>query len=170
MRCRNLATLSCVNAFRSAIPSRRRDEIGHIGGRGCIAVYPRLARHASKEEFDRYSQDVRKLLQVARADSIGALLIFLHLLKREAERVRALLLSRAKHDPPHSHAAAPHACQLDWEASSPPTRISPELTGAATAATVETTPTNAQHRDLFFCGHPVVTFAPRTNKTLDITY
>ena len=42
----------------------------------------------------------------AGADAVGALLVFLHLLKGQAERVSELLLAHAQHHPAHAHPAA----------------------------------------------------------------
>ena len=46
------------------------------------------------------------LLQPARADAVGALLVFLHLLEGQTERVAELFLAHAQHHPAHAHAAA----------------------------------------------------------------
>ena len=61
---------------------------------------------AFEEECDRDLQDVGDLLQPARADAIGALLVFLHLLKCKPERIAELLLAHAEHHAAHAHAAA----------------------------------------------------------------
>jgi hypothetical protein len=90
-------------------PVARGEEVGHIGWRGCLAGplgLPRLMRRALKEKRHRDLQDVRDVLQSTRADAIGALLVFLHLLEREAKRVAELPLAHAKHHPPHAHPAA----------------------------------------------------------------
>jgi len=46
------------------------------------------------------------VLQSAGADAIGALLVFLELLERQAEGVRDIGLAHIKHETPHSQAAA----------------------------------------------------------------
>ena len=48
----------------------------------------------------------RYLLKLAGTDSIDALLVFLDLLEREAERVGKLGLAKAQHEAAHAHAAA----------------------------------------------------------------
>jgi len=45
----------------------------------------------------------RDLLQPARPDPIRALLVFLHLLKGQAERISELFLAHAEHDTAHAH-------------------------------------------------------------------
>src|SRR5258705_5540697 len=61
---------------------------------------------AFKEKRHWNLKDLRNLLQPARADAVRALLVFLHLLEREIERVPELLLTHAKHHPPHPNAAS----------------------------------------------------------------
>jgi hypothetical protein len=46
------------------------------------------------------------LLQPARSDAVGALLVFLHLLEREAERIAQSPLAHCKHPTAHAHPAA----------------------------------------------------------------
>ena len=46
------------------------------------------------------------MLQAAGADAVGALLVFLHLLERQAEGVAKLLLAHAQHHPAHADACA----------------------------------------------------------------
>ena len=48
---------------------------------------------------------MRDLLQPARANTVCALLVFLHLLERQTERVPQLLLAHRKHHPAHAHPA-----------------------------------------------------------------
>ena len=64
-------------------------------------------RRAVEEERDRDLQDVGNLLQPAGTDPIGALLVFLDLLERQAERIPKLLLAHAEHHSAHSD-PAPH--------------------------------------------------------------
>jgi hypothetical protein len=45
-------------------------------------------------------------LQPARANTIGPLLVFLHLLERKTERIAELPLAHGEHQPPHAHPAA----------------------------------------------------------------
>src|SRR5262245_2908382 len=51
-------------------------------------------------------KDLTNLLQPACPDAVHALLVFLHLLERETERVPQLLLAHCEHQPPHPHPAA----------------------------------------------------------------
>ena len=46
------------------------------------------------------------MLQTARADAVRALLVFLNLLERQAERVRDLALAHVEHEAPHAQASA----------------------------------------------------------------
>src|SRR5258705_3530259 len=63
-------------------------------------------RRAFEEERHRHLQDVRHVLQAARADAVGALLVFLHLLEGDLERLSQLLLAHAEHLAAHPQAAA----------------------------------------------------------------
>ena len=67
---------------------------------------PLRMAHPQKRKRSGNAQQARKLLQPARADAIGAFLIFLNLLKSNAKRVRELFLAHADHQPPHSQAGA----------------------------------------------------------------
>ena len=49
---------------------------------------------------------MRDLLQAARADPVGALFVFLHLLKRQAKSIAEFLLAHSEHHAAHAHAAA----------------------------------------------------------------
>jgi hypothetical protein len=49
---------------------------------------------------------MRDLLQPARSDAVGAFLVFLHLLKGEAQCVAELFLAHRQHHAAHAHAAA----------------------------------------------------------------
>jgi hypothetical protein len=55
------------------------------------------------------------VLQSAGADAIGALLVFLELLERQAEGVRDIALAHIKHETPHSHAAAAVLSRLRYQ-------------------------------------------------------
>src|SRR5580704_17823700 len=71
---------------------RGGEKIGDIGGRRrlthMLVARSRLnMRRALEEECDRHLEDIRNLLQPAGADPVGAFLVFLDLLKRQAERV-----------------------------------------------------------------------------------
>ena len=63
-------------------------------------------RRALEKERYGYLQDVRSVMQAAGADAISPLLVFLHLLEREAERVAELLLTHAEHHPAHTYSTA----------------------------------------------------------------
>src|SRR3984957_18470425 len=93
-------------------PVRGREKIGDIGRGGrltdvVVARSPQLnIRRALEEECDWHLKDDRNLLQPAGTDAVGAFLVFLDLLKRQAERVAELLLAHRQHHPAHAHAAA----------------------------------------------------------------
>src|ERR1044072_1573864 len=57
---------------------------------------------AFEEKRDRNAKDKRDLLKPARADAVGALLVFLHLLECQAEPIGELLLAHAKHHSAHA--------------------------------------------------------------------
>ena len=63
-------------------------------------------RKAFEKEWNWHLEEVRYLLKLAGADPIGAFLVFLHLLERDAERVGKFGLAEAKHEAAHAHAAA----------------------------------------------------------------
>ena len=68
---------------------------------------PCAAGSASGKKYDdRHLQRVGHRLQPAGADAVRALLVFLDLLKRDAELVAELLLAQAEHLPAHAHPAA----------------------------------------------------------------
>jgi hypothetical protein len=67
-------------------PIRGREKVRHVGGRGSFAealdaVSALLRRGAFEEKRHRHLQDLRDLLQSARANAVGALLVLLHLLE-----------------------------------------------------------------------------------------
>ena len=59
-----------------------------------------------EKEWDRYAEDLSGVLQPAGAHPIDALLVFLHLLKSEAECLGQLLLAHTEHHAPHAQTAA----------------------------------------------------------------
>src|SRR5215467_14366149 len=61
---------------------------------------------ALEEKWHRDLQDVRDVLQAARADAVLSALIFLHLLEREPEAVAEFLLTHSEHHPTHPDTAA----------------------------------------------------------------
>src|SRR4051812_25933622 len=63
-------------------------------------------RRALEEERHRNLQDMRDVLQTARTDAVGALLVFLHLLEGDLERLAKLLLAHAEHLATHPQSAA----------------------------------------------------------------
>src|SRR5262245_25076331 len=66
----------------------------------------RYVRCAFEEERHRDLQDMRDVLQAARADAVLSVLIFLHLLPRQPEVVAELLSAHSEHDPAHPDTAA----------------------------------------------------------------
>src|SRR6478736_5879638 len=92
-------------------PIRGRQKVRHVGGRGSFAealdaVGALRRRGAFEEKRHRHLQDLRDLLQSARANAVGALLVLLHLLEGEPEGVAKLLLAHPKHHATHSNPAA----------------------------------------------------------------
>src|SRR5207244_346121 len=63
-------------------------------------------RRAFKEERHRDLYDVRDMLQPARADAVRALLVFLDLLKRQAQCVAEIRLAHCQHHPAHAQTTA----------------------------------------------------------------
>ena len=103
--------------LRARDPHERLDErqpviggekIGDVAGGWRFLQSRRVAGRrwsALEEERHRHLEDEGDLLQPARTDAIGALLVFLDLLKRQAKRIAQLLLTHAQHHAPHAHAA-----------------------------------------------------------------
>jgi hypothetical protein len=70
-----------------------------------------------RKEWHRYVEDVSGLAQPTGAHPINALLVFLHLLKGEAERCGQLLLTQAKHHAPHAQPTADVDVDGIWDFS-----------------------------------------------------
>jgi hypothetical protein len=91
------------------------EEIRHVGRRGCfLHSVSRTVQVGRALEEERYwnLQNVGDLLQPARSDAVSALLVFLHLLEREAERIAQFSLAHCKHHAAHAHPAAD--VLVDW--------------------------------------------------------
>ena len=95
-----------MNASASASPSR-------VVMRFCQWVRRRqpagegvARRRALEEEWDRHLQDMANLLQPARADPVGSLLVFLDLLKGNSESIAEPRLTHVQHHTAHAHATA----------------------------------------------------------------
>src|SRR5438046_7740239 len=71
-------------------------------------------RRTLEEECNGNLQDVRDVLQSTRADAVGALLVLLHLLECQAERVAEVCLAHRKHHPSHAYAAADVPVDRIW--------------------------------------------------------
>ena len=110
IRRRSLASLMPHEGLGQRQAVGGRQEVGDIGRRGrlgqSVRLLARRVRRAVEEERHRHLQDVRDLLQPARADPVRALLVFLHLLEGQAERVAELFLAHAQHHPAHPHPRA----------------------------------------------------------------
>ncbi len=91
----------------SCTPSDVLKEICHKAWRNVTRFYilAACARCAFKEEFDWNTEHRGHLLQAAGTYAIGALLVFLHLLARDAECFAKLLLAHANDHAPHTYAA-----------------------------------------------------------------
>jgi hypothetical protein len=59
-----------------------------------------------EEERYRNLENVGDLLQPARSDAVSTLLVLLHLLEGEAERIAQFPLAHCKHHAAHAHPAA----------------------------------------------------------------
>jgi hypothetical protein len=76
-----------------------REEIVHVRGRGCVGRPLRRLREAGRcrraleEKRNRHLKDLGEVLQAARADAIGPLLILLDLLECHPYRVRYIGLA-----------------------------------------------------------------------------
>src|SRR6266851_10112089 len=75
-------------------------------GRRRLAGEDVTRRRALEEEWDRRLQGMANLLQSARADPVSALLVFLHLLEGDAERIAQPRLTHVQHHTAHTHATA----------------------------------------------------------------
>src|ERR1017187_10286654 len=85
------------------------EKFGHVGDRRRHGFPLRQRRHTRptlEEEGHWHLQDLRDLHKPARAHSIDALLVFLHLLKGQPNRIRKFRLAHSKHEPRHAHSAA----------------------------------------------------------------
>src|SRR6266576_1513992 len=71
-------------------------------------------RRTLEEECNGDLQDLRDVLESTRADAVGAFLVFLYLLKRDAERIAELRLAHAEHHPAHAYAAADVPVDRVW--------------------------------------------------------
>jgi hypothetical protein len=91
------------------------EEIRHVGRRGCfLHSVSRTVQVGRALEEERYwnLQNVGDLLQPTRSDAVSTLLVFLHLLEREAERIAQFSLAHCKHHAAHAHPAAD--VLVDW--------------------------------------------------------
>src|SRR5450830_184063 len=100
---RSLASLICMNASVSARPSVVAKKSAGDGALPSAFCWPGAP---SKKNGTGTGRMLEHLLQPARTDAVGALLVFLHLLKGQAEGVAELFLTHAQHHPPHAHARA----------------------------------------------------------------
>jgi hypothetical protein len=71
---------------------RRGEEIIHVRvGVSNLHSRSRLARRSVQEKWNRHLKDLGNVLQPAGANTVGSLLIFLNLLKRQSEPIRKRL-------------------------------------------------------------------------------
>jgi hypothetical protein len=74
-----------VYAFTNATPSERREKSSQVTRYRIVTFCEfremKLARPPLKEKRHRYMKDVRQLMKTAGANAVGALLVFLNLLK-----------------------------------------------------------------------------------------
>ena len=88
---------------------RSGEEVAHVARRRRRTLpdwRSRWRRRALEEERHRNLQDMRDVLEAARADSICTLFVFLHLLERQAKGMPEFLLAHAEHQPAHAHTSA----------------------------------------------------------------
>src|SRR5262245_60157056 len=89
---------------------RARKEINHVMSRLPFGEPTRISRRRAarilEEERYGHGQDARDMLQAARANAIGALLVFLDLLEGDPEMLAELFLAHAQH---HAAQANPTA-------------------------------------------------------------
>src|SRR5208283_5053349 len=88
----------------------RRGRLAHTVG---TAPRPDGGRAFEKERY-RDLEDLCDLLKATSADAVSALLVFLHLLKCQAEGVAELLLAHPKHHATHTHPAADMLVDRVW--------------------------------------------------------
>lgn len=90
-------------------PFGRGQEIDDVVGAGCFGQAPRggrvLTRSVFEEEGDRDIENGGDILETAGANAVGALFVFLDLLKRDSETFAELLLAHAKHRAAEAYAA-----------------------------------------------------------------
>src|SRR5205814_8661027 len=101
--------------------------VEQVGRRGCLAEALGLSwlmRRTLEEECNGDLQDVRDVLEPPRADAVDALLVFLYLLERDAERVAELRLAHAEHHPAHAYAAADVPVDRVWDLLGHPVALS----------------------------------------------
>src|SRR5262245_38310586 len=67
---------------------------------------PSRVGKALKEELDGHAEGLGDLLQAARADAVGAPLVFVYLLESDPECFAELFLAHANNHAPHPYAAA----------------------------------------------------------------
>src|SRR5262245_4919791 len=93
------SALSHLNRRRSRLSGQSITRFD--GSRVALCV-----RRALEEERYWHLQNVGDLLQPARSDAVGALLVFLHLPEGETEAIGQLLLAHCKHHAAHAHPTA----------------------------------------------------------------
>ena len=133
-RCRNLHWLGI--AFRAtpfAAPGHGFDHLkelqahlrigdrvvvaDQLNGLGLLQARVVMSRAFSEEERDRHAERIRNGEESRGADAIGAMLIFLDLLKREAKRGSQIRLVHAKEEPPRPDAPADMHVGWVWHAT-----------------------------------------------------
>ena len=95
--------------FGSGKAVGRGEKVGNVFRRRRVVLSSGEAGHmrrALEKERHGHLQNVREVMQAARTDAIGALLVFLHLLERQPERLAKVLLAHLEHHPAHPHATA----------------------------------------------------------------
>jgi hypothetical protein len=88
---------------------RSGKEVSHVARRRRRALSDwrsRRRRRAFEEERYWHLQDLRDVMEAARADPICTLLVFLYLLECQAKGIPELRLAHAEHHPAHAHTSA----------------------------------------------------------------
>ena len=104
-----------MKAFVNKSPSgvaRKSDMWEGEGASFILSVEPCRLIAPSKKDATGTCRMLGDLLQPARSDAVSALLVFLHLLEREAERIAQFSLAHCKHHAAHAHPAAD--VLVDW--------------------------------------------------------
>src|SRR5450432_3038473 len=97
---------------------RSGEEVTHVTRRWPRALSDwrsRYRRRAVEEERYRNLQDVRDVLEAARADPVRTLFVFLHLLECQAKGIAEFRLAHVEHQSAHAHTSAHILVSRIWQ-------------------------------------------------------